>query len=939
MFKIISGILLILVVPVLFFQLLGVNPVVIDKPHKRVIAVVNEDLGQTKDDENVEMGKEAIAILAEDSQYEWKVMGRGSAINGLKSNQYDGVVYIPSDFSQNVMSYDQQNPQKAEFAYQVSRQKTGASKEKVLREIDLATNRVNSKVSTLYWSYVAQEMDHIKKEFHNILGTETEFLNAMSTYYKPESEVLVTDIQKQSEQMEGLRASIVDADQDHHSRVDSTEAFGKQMGQFISYVDEYKDFQQQQKKILQQVQDDSLAKIHAVASTQSEQFNQSLQALKDNEKKVKGDLTKVNEKIEKNQQKFNELSTLRKSEVKRQLSDLLVVQSTAIDRYNDSILRNLEKGMGAGNNTPPGAPALPPDENELTRIQKAMERIADAKLDPGLGSSDNVNTGLTSIHSSLTTMKQEVELADPTSPLLVEIDKLLTGLTTVKVNVADKKTLWLNTFKADAADYADASNNFSTLFGSYKKVYADYEALLAKVDAEPADVSKILFEIEKLENALLARTDLNDAHRDRLQTLFNKGAANNDVDNLLSYYSTLLQYEFTLEERAKGTQRDKLLKDDILNTLLKDAVKQNDVELDGWVAVENGMPETKFGMSELSTTFAAIVSGHEKTVAEQHTALISDLDKINEQANLLLTQISAPTTLLPQKEPVRENAKEQVVSGQQNVSNQLLTLTGMVNSLSDRQGNLFDYTSDLFAKANDIKDTSNTFSKKWNSNLGEMSAFNKDIQGFLANTYVDGQENGYVFNHYVNPLNVKGEAVMEEEVKKVPPVILFLIILVSSLLIGFFGHRLQNSSAMLRIVMTGLLSVLVGVIISLYSINMYILNDGRAVEWTVFTILLLLASAAVVHASLDFSQASGWIAAVGLMCLYIAPLLILGVPELAIPDVLSTVYMSIKYEAETSFMLGATFAGVIAVTMFVISWVISKYKGNRVAKGEEIYEG
>ena len=136
------------------------------------------------------MGKEVVSILAEDSPYEWKVMGRGTATKGLKANQYEAIVYIPSDFSENVMSYDEQNPEKAEFSYQVQRQGNGSRKEKVLDEIETATNRVNQKISTLYWSYVALEMDHIKNEFTNILEKETEFLDAMSAYYKPGSETL-----------------------------------------------------------------------------------------------------------------------------------------------------------------------------------------------------------------------------------------------------------------------------------------------------------------------------------------------------------------------------------------------------------------------------------------------------------------------------------------------------------------------------------------------------------------------------------------------------------------------------------------------------------------------------------------------------------------------------------------------------------------------------
>ena len=74
------------------------------------------------------------------------------------------------------MSYDEKNPKKAEFAYQVQRQKSGSRKEQVLHEIEVASERVNDKISTLYWSYIAQEMNHIKKEFTTILGKETEFL-------------------------------------------------------------------------------------------------------------------------------------------------------------------------------------------------------------------------------------------------------------------------------------------------------------------------------------------------------------------------------------------------------------------------------------------------------------------------------------------------------------------------------------------------------------------------------------------------------------------------------------------------------------------------------------------------------------------------------------------------------------------------------------------
>ena len=103
-------------------------------------------------------------------------------------------------------------------------------KEKVLHEIETATNRVNQKISTLYWSYVALEMDHIKKEFTTILEKETEFLDAMSAYYKPGSETLANEMKQQKEQMEGLRTTIGEANSAHDSRIENADSFGATTG-------------------------------------------------------------------------------------------------------------------------------------------------------------------------------------------------------------------------------------------------------------------------------------------------------------------------------------------------------------------------------------------------------------------------------------------------------------------------------------------------------------------------------------------------------------------------------------------------------------------------------------------------------------------------------------------------------------------------------------
>ncbi|MER2076658.1 type VII secretion protein EsaA [Psychrobacillus psychrotolerans] len=933
------GILLILAIPIIFFQLMGVNILDLNNSNKRTIAIVNEDMGLTKDAEQVQMGVEVVSILAEDSDFGWKVMGRGAAENGLKSNQYDAIVYIPSNFSENIMSYDEQNPKKAEFAYQVQRQKTGLRKEQVLHEIEVATDRVNDKISTLYWSYIAQEMNHIKKEFTSILGKETEFLSSMSAYYKPESETLAEQMQTQKDQMAALQTTIGSANNAHNSRIENADAFGLQMNNFITYIQQYKEFQNTQRQILQQVQDDSLAKIHATAATQAEQFNQSVQMLEESNNNINEEIQKVNHVIDTNKEKFNELSELRKNEVDRQLADLLVVQGTAIDRYNNTILDSLEKGIEAGKsgNAVLAAASIGTEPNQFTSIKEQLEKKAADKASVVLPGLEEQRVKVDSILTGLTSLKTKVAETDPASAFISEIDILQAELGSITAALSEREATWANTNQTGTTDYTQASEEYVKLLENYNSIYREYESIQQIINTYPTDTARIGMEIMQKENDLLANPNVSKNQKDRLQELFDKGAAKTDTSSLLSYYATLEQFEFTLNEGGGSANKDAILKDEILTALLKNVVDINELELEGWTSVEESIPETELGMSDLSTTFAAIMSGYKETAEQQHASLISELNSIDEQANVLLAQIQNPANMIPSGEPVTNTSEEQVMAGQQNVTSQLVTLSGMIQSLSQKQSSLVDYANDLTVKADNIKEASNEFSGKWDTNVNAMSVFDNDIQEFLANTYVDGQENGYAFNHFVNPLEVKGEAAVSDEMEKVPPVILFIILLISSLLIGYFSYQIKEGPIGLQLALTALLSILVGLIISFYSIYMYILNDHRALEWTIFTILLLLAGAAIIRAALEFGQSVGWLASVALMCLYIIPLLILAVPDINIPDVLSTVYMSIKYEPETSFMWGAVITAVIAIAMLATTYFMSTNK-SKASVADEAYE-
>ena len=120
----------------------------------------------------------------------------------------------------------------------------------------------------------------------------------MSGYYKPGLETFANQMKQQKEQMEGLRTTIGEANSAHDSRIENAESFGEQLDGFVAYVEQYKNFQAQQREVLQQVQSSSLEKIQAAAVTQMNQFNESVVALEENNEQLNGEIQKVNEKID-----------------------------------------------------------------------------------------------------------------------------------------------------------------------------------------------------------------------------------------------------------------------------------------------------------------------------------------------------------------------------------------------------------------------------------------------------------------------------------------------------------------------------------------------------------------------------------------------------------------------------------------------------------------
>lgn len=84
------------------------------------IGIVNEDIGATIRDENIDVGTELIDSLSKNKAMDWQFVDREKAMDKAEYGDYFAVIVIPKDFSKNLGSVISGNPHKATVEYYVN---------------------------------------------------------------------------------------------------------------------------------------------------------------------------------------------------------------------------------------------------------------------------------------------------------------------------------------------------------------------------------------------------------------------------------------------------------------------------------------------------------------------------------------------------------------------------------------------------------------------------------------------------------------------------------------------------------------------------------------------------------------------------------------------------------------------------------------------------
>ncbi|MFD0051706.1 type VII secretion protein EsaA [Actinomycetes bacterium NPDC127524] len=921
----VGKILVILILPVLFFSYVGENPMKNTEKASRQIAVVNEDAGAEFNKESLNFGDKVSGVLNKDSQYKWESVNRSLAEEGLEKKKYDAVIYMPSDFSKNIFTFNEKDPVKAGVNYEIQSDLNAENMEKVQKELEMAKNKMNTKVSTLYWSYVSQSVDDVRKKFSKILEKEIAFQQSMYNFYTPNSKKLAGEIDQQKKMLEGVFASTKEAGKSTGQTLKNIDDAKTKVASFIEDVNLYQEYQDQQANLFQQTSAENQQLLQTGMSQYNTALNDETQKISDGQKDPKPsfdnngedmdqNVTEIEGKISDSTEQLKKISEDLANSSGGQLNDFL---NTVMKQYKqksvNASLDEMEKNLGPLHekiqNASPGQPGTPGTPDPQVPIPDPPP--APDPANPG-------DITLTGLRDQIAILKKSLEAVKPEE----QPDNWAAINETIKNLEAN-----LEKVEGEVQQQADGQKKLEV---NYKELLASLKAQAEEEEGDPIPVpadaqEQAVKNIRTKEKNILESSVLSEDRKNVLAGIFQNEIKSTDMEDLLAYSDMLSAYQAILQKA--GNSDDALMKDiaenqegfkdspylAAMNKSLED-VKNNSASIEG-VGKDFG---------SFSKSLDSFIAQYDQNVSDQQTAIQNELGAIIESADQVSANLTQNTkTLETESIPVGSLNGEFMLSVQDTTASEVSTITDLVNSLADRQNQVTDYTNELQTKVGSVQKKADELNNNWALNVGSTKKVKGDVYNILGNTMIDDQQNSYVYDYLANPVKVSGEAQVQKA-SYAPPMLMLIIILISGLLIGFFLHHYSSLPVLVHIALFLMLNLIVGLVISIYGLKIYPLHDVQALKWTIFTILLLMGASGIIRLAFFIGPFIGSLLAAALIVFFVTPALDLIMPNFSVSHPVSNVYLSIQYGDQSSFLPAILILAAAAIIATAIPYILNR---------------
>ena len=907
---IISVMILIIATPFLFFLGIGENPFFDRSNGMKKIAIVNEDGGTEKKEQSFDFGKEMVPILSGDSEYEWIVASRGATESGLLDGEYDAVVYIPSDFSENIMSYEEQQPVKADFKYTISDQLNAINREKLLREINRATSRVNGKVSTLYWSYVSQDLQNVRDQFDTILDKEMEFLETISAYYQPNLTTVVQAIDSQKGMLENLHTAVEGQGTSVGNSADQAKQFEAGLLEFVTFVEQYKEFQMANQALLQTMQDENVQLVVKAKTEQEPRFMVMKDQLDKANEAFSTNVELLENQLASNQKTFVELRDHASEQQEEIWSLLKEIEGELVIEYENEVI--------AMRNKLASAPVLPTRPNNNVQQQPVdSTNVDDYLASSNIAALEAEREKLQAILQQITAVQGQGGTDSATEPegTSNELEALLASLAAQLAEIEANILLIQQQESQLQQQLGDTQSDLVT----------EQDDAVEEVEEELS----IAEQIELKEWELLQSEQVTDGKRNRLLKVFEAPVPNVDEELQLAYFESLVKYESVINTQLLDENNH------LIDSKANDILDIAEQEQAGFDQLNTGMPAARQHLATLKDDINSFFFAQLVTLEADYVEMSEQMDQVEQSANNAREQMN----VLLSDTPVSAGDIQGVglVSGQQSISQELGFIRDSMNMVTDNQANLMAVTNELQTKAQGVNADTSVLNNKWNENVKTTELYRNDIHAILNGAFVDGQKNGQIYEYLATPLATSSLDPTIEQENKMPPVIILAIILISGLMIGYFCYYFKQDKVLVRMALFVLLNVIVGLIISIYGLDIYPLSEQSAIEWTIFTVLLLTAVSGVIFAGFSINSLIGWFVTVAVIVFFVTPMLALLATNIDYEDPMSKVYLSIQYGPESLLMPAVAVLAAILVFAAAIPALVNRLKKESVPTDDEAF--
>lgn len=937
-------ILIILVLPILLFSYIDSQPTPVvqdgDDEGTRSVAVVNEDLGHTNGTEELILGQDIPTILKDQKDYSWVVVNRSTAEKGFSKQEYDAILYVPSNFSENVMTFKEESPSKASINYVIEPNLEAKESQRIHREMANAKNAINHEISTIYWSYVSQEVNNIRGQFDKILEKEISFQDEMYSFYTPSSKTLATEIEQHKNRLEGILEQTSKVDDVSKDNINNATEAREGITQFTEALDTYKESQSSQEKLFSEFQTENKKSVQDGVESYNKALGNSMKDIEDQyskqsvlvldqKDKLQQRFGSMEGKLQQGQKIIDDWQQHQKGKSKDQEDEIIEIAIKIVKEYAVEVSdEKLEKAKGNINKSIEEIKNAPISASLINPIEPDVEDLEELEL-------EELNAVYSELDEEIKNVKAEVkniienfeeepeEEIDPEADTDVEID------TEINWNVVDEKLQDLS----EEIKALNENNNQKEIIDNWSDYAKEWEENYNTILTEVEKANKSLIKkIKSTQKNILKNNTLSKVEKENLKSRFDNinDLENKEIISLVSYLESLATYQTVIEQETNVDEDFIVKKVEENQKEIKEILEVNDSfakELKSTLGVkENNNNDDNFNfiIDKAENNLKSSNESIEKAIEDNSRIVI----EMRERADAIGNQISEMNSEMFEWEesPSVEDLNSQTISQyQQGTTNSLESLSELVSSLGENQSNITSDTEKLQGTVNSVQEESDKLNNRWSSNVANTEQVKGDVYDLLGNTIIDGQTNPYIYDYLSNPVSVEGQVdgkVISDSEDRMPPVILFIIILLSGLLIGFLTQYYSSNSYLVQAGLFILLTLAVGLIISIYGLNIYTLNDSQAIMWSAFTILLLMTVTNIVRGGLFIGPFVGWLMSIVMIMFFITPLLNIVVPEFSFRNPVSNVYMGLLYgSSSTSYVL--TMIGMIIIVLIMSALIYS----------------